>query len=174
MDLIETAAVRKHCRARSIDRAAFVSIAILQGKGMAAEQREAIAAYLRDEFSDIARNAINEAPAMIAPLNQIAPRLKKLLLMLSPERDGEIVNAAHLIGTTLRGAGADWHDLVTGLLTPARAATQSAHDRNDRNLDWHAMREFYLQHLHLLRPCEHEFIASLGDWRSPLTEAIGG
>src|SRR5262249_2960317 len=107
---------------------------------------------------------------MIAPLNQIAPRLKKLLLMLSSERDGEIVNAARLINRTLRGAGADWHDLVAGLLTPARAPTQTARDRNDGDLDWRAMREFCLQHLYLLRPREHEFIASLGGWRGLLTE----
>jgi hypothetical protein len=109
---------------------------------------------------------------MIASLAQIAPRLKKLLLMLSSERDGEVVNAARLINTTLRGADADWHDLVAGLLTPARAA-QFAHDRNNQNnrdLDWHAMREFCLQHLHLLRPREHEFIMSLADWRGQLTE----
>jgi hypothetical protein len=106
---------------------------------------------------------------MIASLNQIAPRLKKLLLMLSSERDGEIVNAARLINTTLRGDGADWHDLVAGLLT-TRAATQSARNGNDHDLDRHAMREFCLQHLHLLRPREHEFIASLGDWRGSLTE----
>jgi hypothetical protein len=106
---------------------------------------------------------------MIASLKQIAPRLKKLLLMLSSERDGEIVNAARLINTTLRGAGADWHDLVAGLLT-TRAATQSARDRNDDDLDWRAMREFCLQHLHLLRPREQEFITGLGNWHGPLTE----
>jgi hypothetical protein len=53
---------------------------------------------------------------MIARLDQIAPRLKKLLLMLSSERDGEVVNAARLIGTTLRRADSDWHDLAAGLL----------------------------------------------------------
>ena len=105
---------------------------------------------------------------MIASLNQIVPRLKKLLLMLSSERDGEIVNAARLIGTTLRGVGADWHDLVAGLLTSARTATQSA--PNDRELNWHAMREFCLQHSELLRPREFEFVTGLGNWRGQLTE----
>ena len=90
---------------------------------------------------------------MIASLNQIVPRLKKLLLMLSSERDGEIVNAARLINTTLRGVGADWHDLVAGLLTSARTATQSA--PNDRELNW---------------PRELEFVTGLGNWRGQLTE----
>jgi hypothetical protein len=65
MDLIETAAVRKHCRARSVDRAAITAVAILQilETALPDQQREAIAAYLRDEFSDIARTAINEALA---------------------------------------------------------------------------------------------------------------
>jgi hypothetical protein len=65
MDLIETVAVRKHCHARSVDRAAIVAVAVLQilETAPAAERCEAVAAYLRDEFSDIARNAINEAPA---------------------------------------------------------------------------------------------------------------
>jgi hypothetical protein len=100
---------------------------------------------------------------MIAPLNQIAPRLKKLLLMLSSERDGEIINAARLIGTTLRSAGADWHDLVAGLLTTRRIET-------DTNGDWCAMREFCLRHSELLRSREHEFITGLGAWHGPLTE----
>jgi hypothetical protein len=105
---------------------------------------------------------------MIARLTQIAPRLKKLLLMLSSPQPGEVVNAARLIDTTLRGAGADWHDLTAGLLVPT--ATRSSHDNDDRDLDWHVMREFCLQHLHLLRPREHEFITSLSDWHGHLTE----
>ena len=105
---------------------------------------------------------------MIAPLSQIAPRLKKLLLMLSSDRDGEVINAVHLIDAALRGVGADWHDLVGGLLAPT--GTQSSHDNDDRDLDWRVMREFCLQHLHLLRPREHEFITSLGEWHGHPTE----
>jgi len=110
----------------------------------------------------------------MARLAEIGPKLRKLLLMLSSERDGEVVNAARLIGRTLRGAGADWHDLVTGLLAPGRTAAQAARDKDDRDLDWHVKREFLLQHLHLLRPREHEFIDSLGDWRGQLTEKQSG
>jgi hypothetical protein len=104
-------------------------------------------------------------------LVEITPRLKKLILMLSSGADGEIVNAARLINTTLRDAGADWHDLVAGLLAPAKAATKSARDKRDKNDrdDWHMQREFCLQHPHLLRPREHEFLVSLGSWRNRLT-----
>ena len=49
-------------------------------------------------------------------LATIAPRLRKLLLMLSSSADGEVVGAARAIGRALRGAGADWHALA-GLLT---------------------------------------------------------
>jgi hypothetical protein len=49
---------------------------------------------------------------MTVRLDQIAPRLKKLLLMLSSDRDGEVVNAARLIGSTLQNAGRSWHDLA--------------------------------------------------------------
>jgi hypothetical protein len=107
-------------------------------------------------------------------LAEIGPRLKKLLLMLSSEQPGEVINAARLIGTTLRGVGADWHDLTAGLLTPATAphsARWSAGETWDEDdLDWHAMREFCLQHPELLRSREREFMDSIGDWRGQLTE----
>jgi hypothetical protein len=108
---------------------------------------------------------------MIASLRQIAPRLKKLLLMLSSNRDGEVVNAARLIGTTLHSIGADWHDLVGGLLTPVRRRPQASYDSDtDEAGDWHARQEFCLQHPELLRPREFEFLTDLDRWRGPLTE----
>ena len=106
---------------------------------------------------------------MMTRLAEIGPKLKKLLLMLSSEQPGEVINAARLIGTTLRGVGADWHDLTAGLLTPV-TATHSVRSRDEDDLDWHAMREFCLQHSDLLRPREQEFINDLTDWRGQLTE----
>lgn len=41
--------------------------------------------------------------------------LKALLLMLSSDQDGEIVNAARAIGRKLRSEGRDWHALVDEL-----------------------------------------------------------
>jgi hypothetical protein len=105
---------------------------------------------------------------MIAPLAQIAPRLKKLILMLSSDRDGEVVNAARAINNTLHSAGHDWHDLAARLLMPAKTATHVARDSDDRDPD--VMREFCLQHQQLLRPRELEFVVSLSDWRGRLTE----
>jgi hypothetical protein len=53
--------------------------------------------------------AANHAPA---PIAQIAGRLRKLVLLLSSNRDGEVVGAARAIDRALRSAGCDWHDLI--------------------------------------------------------------
>lgn len=103
----------------------------------------------------------------------MTPRLglKSLLLMLSSDRDGEVVAAARAVGRALKSAGADWHDLA-GLLVPGRQ-TNKAHSRNgnsDEHADWRAMREFCLQSDNQLRPREREFISSIGEWRGDLTE----
>jgi hypothetical protein len=100
---------------------------------------------------------------MITPITQIAPRLKKLLLMLSSSQSGEVINAARAIDNTLRGAGCDWHDLADRIDgVPVRAANQF------RN--WHPMRDYCLRHARLLRSREHQFVAGLGAWRGDLTE----
>jgi hypothetical protein len=113
---------------------------------------------------------------MTARLDQIAPRLKKLLLMLSSERDGEVVNAARLIGSTLQNAGHDWHDLAGALVDPAarsqpkpRPAPRDDH-HNSGSIDWREARDFCLQHRNLLRGRELEFVTDLTHWRGSLTE----
>jgi hypothetical protein len=106
---------------------------------------------------------------MMARLDQIAPRLKKLLLMLSSEREGEVVNAARLIDSTLRNAGADWHDLTAELLTPTGNNPPPPHDGGNTE-DWRAMRAFCLKHAYLLQPREREFLLDLERWRGALTE----
>lgn len=54
-------------------------------------------------------------------LAPVAPRLKKLLTMLSSNQPGEVVSTAAAIGRTLAGAGLTWHDLAAALApTPAR------------------------------------------------------
>jgi hypothetical protein len=109
-------------------------------------------------------------------IRSIAPRLKKLLLMLSSDREGEVVNAARLIGSTLQGAGHDWHDLA-GALTdstiPPRARAASPGCDPDA-VDWHEQQVFCLEHRRLLRGRELEFITDLAHWRSPLTEKQAG
>jgi hypothetical protein len=64
--------------------------------------------------------------------------------------------------------------------------TNNGNSRNSRNTDfndfadaddwwgqdqsqWHAMHQFCLQHLHLLRARETEFVVSLENWRGELT-----
>jgi hypothetical protein len=110
---------------------------------------------------------------MIARLDQIAPRLKKLLLMLSSERDGEVVNAARLIGSTLQNAGRDWHDLA-GVLTDPTAPPRPKRepprdDRDPDSADWREQRDFCLEHRRLLRGRELEFVTDLGHWHGSLT-----
>jgi hypothetical protein len=99
---------------------------------------------------------------MNTQLTTIAPKLQKLLLMLSSEQPGEVVSAACAIGRTLQSIGADWHDLVAGLLVGPVSNSDGA--------DWSAMREYCLRHQDRLRPREVEFLNNIGDWRGDLTE----
>jgi hypothetical protein len=78
---------------------------------------------------------------MIATFAEIAPKLKKLLRMLSSEQPGEVVSAAYAIGRMLRNRG-----------------------------NWHAMQDFCVKHGLLLRPRELEFITNIAHWRGDLTE----
>jgi hypothetical protein len=48
-------------------------------------------------------------------------RLKQLILMLSSDIDGEVVNAARAIGKQLKKEGMDWHGLAARLdVTPKK------------------------------------------------------
>jgi hypothetical protein len=100
-------------------------------------------------------------------------RLTKLVLMLSSDRDGEVVAAARAIGRALRAAGRDWHDFAGGLLDPAkkRADQQGRHDdgQHDSHADWRAMHKFCLRHESKLRSRELKFIYSIAHWRGELT-----
>jgi hypothetical protein len=102
-------------------------------------------------------------------LSPIAPRLEKLLLMLSSDQQGEVVNAARAVGRALQSIGADWHDLVGNLLVPGRQPGPQA-DPAEEDADWRSIRSFCLNHEHELRPRELEFVTSLGSWRGELTE----
>ena len=106
----------------------------------------------------------------MTPLGPITPQLKKLLLMLSSEQPGEVFNAARAVGRTLQSVGADWHDLV-GVL--AKGEQQQARPEQDDD-DWRSMRSYCLQHEHLLRQRELEFVTSLERWRGELTEKQAG
>jgi hypothetical protein len=105
----------------------------------------------------------------IAP--QIAPKLQRLLLLLSSNQPGEVVAAAAAIKRTLRTVGCDFHDLVAGLTAPSSTKPQfhqeEAESRGVR--DWHVMRKFCVEREQQLRPRELEFVTNLADWRGNLT-----
>ncbi len=102
---------------------------------------------------------------------QIAERLKRLLLMLSSNHDGEVVAAAKAVDRTLKAADRDWHDLVETLTSPnpapyarRRPETPPRQDNSDE-INWRAMHAFCLQQQDRLRPREAIFVAGLKDWR---------
>lgn len=97
-------------------------------------------------------------------LQDCLPRLKSLLLMLSSDRDGEVVAAARAVERTLKSAGADWHDLA-GLLTTAPAKTN-----NPTATDWRAMRDYCAQHSDLLQQRERDLVDTLQRWKGAPTD----
>jgi hypothetical protein len=54
----------------------------------------------------------------MADLAPIAPKLSKLIPMLSSDRDGEVVAAVRAIGRTIQGAGLDFFALSDALSEP--------------------------------------------------------
>ena len=59
-------------------------------------------------------------------LTIVAPKLSKLILLLSSNQDGEVVAAARAIGRNLSGAGMDWHNLAKALTTPPAQSAKAA------------------------------------------------
>ena len=107
---------------------------------------------------------------VMTALATIAPRLRKLLLMLSSNQDGEVVGAARAIGRTLQGVGADWHALAGLLTEPPQPRKAPRPDDDAFADDWREMRRFCLDRDWLLRDREREFLTSIGDWRGTLTD----
>jgi hypothetical protein len=103
----------------------------------------------------------------VTALTTIAPRLRKLVLMLSSNHDGEVVGAARAIGRVLKDAGCDWHTLADAISfsKPEHAPTSPPDDDDD----WHELRAFCLAHAYLLSLKERKFIVDLGRWRRELT-----
>jgi hypothetical protein len=113
-------------------------------------------------------------------LATIAPRLRKLLLMLSSSQPGEIVAAAHAINQTLKSAGQDWHAFAEAI-EPAiseadmrrlynagygdgvQAAENKHHDGHDFvNVDglpkWHQVARYCQHHIDELDERHHRFV----------------
>lgn len=96
-------------------------------------------------------------------LAAIAPRLGKMLLMLSSPQGGEVVAAARAIERTLHDAGHDWHDLVQALL-PSPAPPDPADLSGDKSTVW-----WCFHRRHLLSPRDRQFIEDLTNRRKPLS-----
>jgi hypothetical protein len=72
----------------------------------------------------------------------IAPKLSKMLLMLSSRYDGHVIAAARAITKILQDAGSDWHDLIAAMLAPV------AHLEVRRDVvQWCLSRRFFLSYL---------------------------
>jgi hypothetical protein len=112
---------------------------------------------------------------MNARLIEIAPKLSKLVLLLSSDQPGEAMAAAAAIGRTLRTVGCDWHDLAGILQAPQPqpqqqgAQRQRAH-RDDPTTEWRDLCDVCLEHRYRLGSREAEFVESLADWRGTPTE----
>jgi len=103
-----------------------------------------------------------------AALTTVAPRLRKLVLMLSSDHDGEVIGAARAIGRALKDAGADWHDLVKALTAPTVTEYTPPPPPYDFE-DWRDLRAFCMAHAYLLLPRERAFVVDLGLWQRDLT-----
>jgi len=110
-------------------------------------------------------------------ISGIAPKLEKLVLMLSSDQPGEVVAAANAIERALRTAGADWHDLAHELTRPAAPARDRHKGRSNRDNeggDWRPLYEYCRRHLDVLSNREQGFMATLGHWRGDVTEKQRG
>jgi hypothetical protein len=111
-------------------------------------------------------------------LTEIAPKLSKLVLLLSSDQPGEAAAAAAAIGRTLRTVGCDWHDLASVLQAGPQPQPQPQQPRAQRQrapwdyptADWRELCDVCLERRLLLSSRETEFIESLGEWRGNLTE----
>ena len=85
--------------------------------------------------------------------------------MLSSDKDGEIINAAHALGRTLRAAGFDWHDLADTAeryLAPLTRASRP---------EWQVTAQECLRRGGSgLRPAEVAFLQSISTWPTPPSE----
>jgi hypothetical protein len=92
-------------------------------------------------------------------IEMASERLKKLVLMLSSDHDGEIVAAARSIGRSLKDTGLDWHWLaaqLSGEMPEPHAETSSTIHEYGQMVKW-----LYENRIRQLRTREEEFISQL-------------
>lgn len=89
-------------------------------------------------------------------------RLKKLVLMLSSEQDGEVVAAAKAIGRNLKDTGLDWHWLADQLSGQPQPEPRRSDGFNAHGIErYRSMVGFLYAQRSSLRPKEYEFITQL-------------
>lgn len=97
-------------------------------------------------------------------------KLSKLILMLSSDNDGEVVNAARAIGRTLPACQLDWHKLAAILSSPSSivpppkprpSPQQSNASSYATPEDWARIDALFNKHLADLMPNEKSFIKQL-------------
>jgi hypothetical protein len=91
-------------------------------------------------------------------LKAIAPKLGKMLLMLSSNCDGEVVAAARALNKILQDAGSNWHALVAAILAPV-AHLEVRRDVVQRCLN----RRFFLS------PRDRGFLEGVAEQRMPVS-----
>jgi hypothetical protein len=97
-------------------------------------------------------------------LSEIAPKLSKLVLMLSSTQPGEVTAAAAAITRALQAAGSDWHDLARELTKPVPASSRT------EDGGWRPLHAHCRQHLNALSSRERDFMTTLDHWRGDVTE----
>lgn len=99
-------------------------------------------------------------------------KLRKSILMLSSQHDGEIVSAARAINRLLASSGLDWHWLASRIITPQEAPGPT-HERQEGAFaanpnsaaDW-----LLANHATRLRPRDRDFLETMREWRGQPTE----
>lgn len=87
---------------------------------------------------------------MMAVPAEAGDRLRKCVLLLSSDQDGEVIAAARAIDRTLSSMGMDWHDLADAVAGPALPAPEDNVERFLSSLDTIAT-----------RPADREWISRL-------------
>jgi hypothetical protein len=105
---------------------------------------------------------------VVSRISEIAPKLEKLVLMLSSGRPGEVVAAAAAIERALQSAGTDWHDLAAELTKPA--ALSHNKNRASYRSGWRPLHAYCRAHLDALSNRERDFVTPLDSWRGNITE----
>jgi hypothetical protein len=99
----------------------------------------------------------------------VRARLAQLLrLLLSSDKDGEIIASKVAINKTLAAAGLDFHVLADTVENPA-PPTRRQEQPNDREFAWRHKVRFCVDHDRWLTAWEREFAANLLSWNAPLT-----